>query len=496
MASLSTNKKDGNKRIRFKTLDSQRKSIRLGRLPKKDAEIVRSYVSRLETAQQVGDLPDANTQKWLSRISEALHAKLACVGLVAERKLVTLGDFIDQYIRSKANMKPNTVKNYQATRKSLLEFFGADRALTDITAGDCDNWHEWQVSTKGHSPATIGRNVKRARQFFRAAVRHKLLSDNPLADVKAAAQVNKSREFFITREVTERVIAACPDAEWRLIFTLARYGGVRVPSELLAVRWVDVDWERGRFRVCSPKTEHHPGKEAREVPLFPELRPYLEEVWEQAEPGEEYVITRYRNGNANLRTQLVRIIERAGVQQWPRIFQNLRSSRETELTEEWPIQVACAWIGNSEAVAKKHYLQVTEKHFQRAVMTAQQKRGEPVGKAGHKCAHTAPVRGPNASYQETQNLTLPGNIKGYEVLGCYTDIPVPPRGVEPIADSSENQGVSYQSGAKSGPLDSTEAPATHDPNLAVITIAWPALSDKDRKAILAIVRRASAKKRP
>ena len=139
---------------------------------------------------------------------------------------------------------------------------------------------------------------------------------------------------------------------------------------------------KNRIRITSTKTEHHDGKGYRVIPLFPELRPYLEAVFDQAEPGTKYVITRYRDGNANLRTQLVRIIERAGVKQWPRIFQNLRSSRETELTEEYPIQVACAWIGNSEAVAKKHYLQVTEEHFQRAIASGRQSGGGPYQNRG------------------------------------------------------------------------------------------------------------------
>ncbi|OHB57221.1 MAG: hypothetical protein A2Y07_00115 [Planctomycetes bacterium GWF2_50_10] len=48
------------------------------------------------------------------------------------------------------------------------------------------------------------------------------------------------------------------------------------------------------------------------------------------------------------------------------MFQNLRSTRETELAETWPEHVVCAWIGNSKAVARKHYLQVTEEYFDRA----------------------------------------------------------------------------------------------------------------------------------
>jgi hypothetical protein len=35
---------------------------------------------------------------------------------------------------------------------------------------------------------------------------------------------------------------ACPDAQWRLLVALARYGGVRTPSESLAIEWSHVDW--------------------------------------------------------------------------------------------------------------------------------------------------------------------------------------------------------------------------------------------------------------
>ena len=50
--------------------------------------------------------------------------------------------------------------------------------------------------------------------------------------------------------------------------------------------------------------------------------------------------------------------------------QNLRSTRETELAEEHPIHVVCKWLGNSQPVAAKHYLQVTDEHFEKAVELA------------------------------------------------------------------------------------------------------------------------------
>ncbi|HTM53198.1 MAG TPA: hypothetical protein VL175_04190 [Pirellulales bacterium] len=126
------------------------------------------------------------------------------------------------------------------------------------------------------------------------------------------------------------------------------------------------------MRVPSPKTEHHEGGESRLVPLFPELLPHLELAFEQAELGTEFVISRYRDSNSNLRTQLERIIRKAGLEPWPTLFQNLRSTRQTELAEHFPAHVVCAWIGNSEAVARKHYLQVTEEHFEQAGKSALQ----------------------------------------------------------------------------------------------------------------------------
>ena len=83
-------------------------------------------------------------------------------------------------------------------------------------------------------------------------------------------------------------------------------------------------------------------------------------MFDEAEPGSEYVITRYRSINANLWTQLHRIIRRAGLVPWPKPFQNFRGTRETELCEEFPILIVCEWIGNSQPVIVRQYLQVTD----------------------------------------------------------------------------------------------------------------------------------------
>jgi integrase len=61
----------------------------------------------------------------------------------------------------------------------------------------------------------------------------------------------------------ERVIAVLPDAEWRLLFALSRYGGLRCPSKHLGLRWCDIDLAGDRMTVRSPKTEHPEGNASR-----------------------------------------------------------------------------------------------------------------------------------------------------------------------------------------------------------------------------------------
>lgn len=133
-------------------------------------------------------------------------------------------------------------------------------------------------------------------------MKQQLILSNPFSKLKSGARANPSRYYFVSRDEADKVLEACPDAQWRLLFALARYGGLRCPSEHLTLRWGDIDWERDRMTVTSPKTAHHEGKESRSVPLFPELRLYLEKCFELAEPGTERVVSICRDTGKNFCT--------------------------------------------------------------------------------------------------------------------------------------------------------------------------------------------------
>jgi len=68
---------------------------------------------------------------------------------------------------------------------------------------------------------------------------------------------------FVTLQDSQLLLEAAPDADGRCIITHARFGGLRTPSERLAVCWDDTNWERGRMLIRSSKTGHHAGQETR-----------------------------------------------------------------------------------------------------------------------------------------------------------------------------------------------------------------------------------------
>jgi hypothetical protein len=124
---------------------------------------------------------------------------------------------------------------------------------------------------------------------------------------------------------------------------------------------------------------------------------------------------------------MLKIIKRAGLKSWPKLFQNLRSTRQTELEEEFPTHVVCSWMGNSESVARKNYLQVTEDHYDRAI-TMVQKRVQKTAEGGGN----APNQQERALAINSKKTNKPRISRGLLITGaaCATGV-VAEEGLEP-----------------------------------------------------------------
>ena len=378
MASISRDK-NGTKRIMFIDASKKRHTIRMGKVSVKAAEAFKIRVESLITAHRTGTSIDAQTADWVASLPDEIHHRLLKAQLVEPRlhhKQHTLGDLLNACFES-MSVKDSTMTRYKQSRRILFECFGEDRPLEDISSRDADSYRTW-LEGKGYSQAKVSKEISIAKMFMKKAVRWEMLIRNPFDGVIAGSQTNRDRLFYLDHESTSKLIDAAPNADWRCIIALARLGGLRCPSEVLLVRWADVDWANLRLRVRSPKTERHIGKSERIIPLFPELHAVLLDAFELAENGAEFVVSGYRDPKANLRTQMLRIIERAGLEPWPRLFNSMRASRATELAAEYPAAVCTSWIGHTQAVGESHYHMVRDEDFAKAVTN-------PTMQSGAKC---------------------------------------------------------------------------------------------------------------
>ena len=366
MASLAFDK-SGTTRLLFTDQTGKRRTIRLGKIDRQSARSFKAFAERLIASQRLGTSIDPQTTAWLASLSDPIHERLARVGLAEPRErseTPTLGRVLDAYFKA-ADGKVSTRTRAGQARRHLESHFGDDFDMRAITLTKADEWRAALVEA-GYAEATISRTVRYARQFAEWAMKRGMIDANPFADLRAGSQSNQENTVFVERDTIDRVIDEAPSAEWRLLIALSRYGGLRIPSEAFALRWADVDWDRQSLRVRSPKTEHHTGKGYRVVPIFPEVKPALMDVFEQAQEGTERVLASFPI-KYNPHTQFRRIIERAGIEPWPRLWHNLRASRQNELCATYPLHTACAWLGNSAAIANQHYLKVTDADWQRAV---------------------------------------------------------------------------------------------------------------------------------
>jgi integrase len=253
---------NGYKRILFHNKDNRRKPIYLGKCSMHYAERIKTRVELLNNAICSSQPLDLDTAKWVGDISDALHKKLAKAGLVTPREKAKagepkrLGEFIDGYIAGRTDAKRMTIVNLTMFRNRLTAFFGAEREIASIKRSDAD---AFAVNLKTmYAPATFGRTIKGCRQLFMAACRADIITRNPFDGIKAGSHTDKDRQRFIPRADIDRLIEACPDAEWRLIVALSRYGGLRCPSEHMALTRADVDWARDRFRCIATVIFPHP----------------------------------------------------------------------------------------------------------------------------------------------------------------------------------------------------------------------------------------------
>ena len=349
MASIS-NDVGGVRRILFFDENGVRRTLRLGRCNRRHAETVRSHVEHIVSSKTLRAAVPPETASWLAELDDTFIDRLANVGLVPRRESATLGPWVEKYIAGRTDLKPASLVKLRQTQSLLLSQFDSDTPLRNINFDQAADWRQATLA-KGLSEATVRLHCRNVKAIFNAAVKRDLIGKSPVENL-VSSSVSADNTRYVTPEEAQRIIDACPSKQWALLFGLARYAGLRTPSETHTLTWKNVDLARGRMTVKSPKTERHLGHEERVVPITPKLAALLWAAYEEADSGQILVVTLSKN---NMARKLQDIIQDAGVAEWDGLYQNLRRSCEIEWAQTFPQFAVSKWIGHSITVSGRHY---------------------------------------------------------------------------------------------------------------------------------------------
>jgi integrase len=175
-----------------------------------------------------------------------------------------------RYVEHDRGCKPSTLRSYRSTLEAhLLPAFGA-MPLHEITPAHIDRWRAGLVG----SPRTKNELLTELYGVFRRAQKDYGLERNAAAEVEKLRQRGRLDLDVLTPEEVRALCRAPSSEQDAAIYLTAAFTGLR-RSELIALRWGDVDFPAARIRVSASYaggqlTAPKSGK-VRSVPLASEV---------------------------------------------------------------------------------------------------------------------------------------------------------------------------------------------------------------------------------
>ena len=328
-----------------------------------------AILNEIERCYKVGDKLEPRWEAMIAARPD-FKERLVKKGLVEIKEGPTLGELLRRYCDAKKReLKDSTQRTDGVIFKAFLEEIGAETRANELTRQDAFEYVEGLKTRLAE--ATWTKRLGVLKKLFNWAVENELVDANPFGKIRGGSQTNKERIFYVDLNASARILDACPSQEWRTLFAFMRYAGARAESEPRELRWGDVDFERRRLTIRSPKTERYKGGDKRDYPLFRELeREFraLKSEREETSGGpvdvDDFVFRRGLTAS-NMRKPFLKILKRAGVEPWEKLFHNLRASCDQDISGRASAYVAAELLGHSPTVAARHYLKANDGDFAR-----------------------------------------------------------------------------------------------------------------------------------
>jgi integrase len=169
------------------------------------------------------------------------------LGRRVEGIAITLNEYLNWLATAaKPKLREKSYQSYVNLLRRYIRTVLGERTLSTITPLDVQYAYQKMIDC-GLSARTVRYTHSVLRSAIRQAIRWRLLLQDP-TDGAQLPRLGRREMRVLTAEQSRMFLSAALNTHYGPVFAVALTTGMR-PSEYLALKWLDVDWDRGTVGV-------------------------------------------------------------------------------------------------------------------------------------------------------------------------------------------------------------------------------------------------------
>ncbi len=176
---------------------------------------------------------------------------------------------------SQTNHKRANQKTYLGLFKRLIGTLGLDKCLNDITTLDME--HFKAIRTENSGKATANLDLRCIKAAFNRAILWKMMKVNPCIGIRQHKLPKRKHSIFSEKQITI-LLQNCRQVWLKEMIIISLYTGLR-REELMQLKFDDIDFSNNIILVRNTDSFTTKNSEDREIPIFPEIRQRLMDLY-------------------------------------------------------------------------------------------------------------------------------------------------------------------------------------------------------------------------
>ena len=175
--------------------------------------------------------------------------------LVTPKSRKTFVEAAESYMEERAQHKASTVITYRDILDSHLLPEFKDTQIPKIDEESIAKFQS-RLLRRNLSPRRVNNIIQLLRSILKVCVRRKVIKENPADSVDRVTEP-KTDIDPLSRDELDLALSKV-DTFFRPLFICLAWTGAR-PNELIALRWQDIDWRRGDFKISKGRVRGQEG---------------------------------------------------------------------------------------------------------------------------------------------------------------------------------------------------------------------------------------------